>query len=122
MSHILLYESDSERVSQLLFLLNLADIRCTVSRTIEEAYNWLSADRQKIVRFDLFLLGSLNGDDLVKKILAQISDFTTVPIVYIKQEAKPFPDYLSHEILICHPHSLLSCLHEHLSESSQLEL
>jgi len=112
MNHILLYEPDQERVPQLIFLLNLADIRCTVAGTIEEACNWLSADHQKVIMFDLFLLDSLNGDELEKKLLAEISGFTTVPILYIEQEATPLPEYLRDKTTICHPHNLLSCLHE----------
>ena len=112
MNNILLYEPDQERVSHLLFLLNLADLHGTVARTIEEAYNWLSADRQKVIKFDLFLLGSLQEDELEKKLLPEMSDLITVPIIYIKQEATNLPEFLSDKTINCHPVNLLSCLHE----------
>ncbi len=112
MNHILLYEPDQERVSSLLFLLNLGDIHCTIAATIDEAYNWLSTDQRNIVGFDLFLLGSLKGDELERKLLAEMSNLITIPIVYIKLESTTLPEFLSDKTINCHPYNLMSCLHE----------
>ncbi len=110
MKHILLYEPNREEISHTIFILKLADISCAVTGTIEEAYNWLSIDQQKQVKFDLFLLGSLNGDDLEEKLLAKITEFTLLPILYIKQDVSPISKNLNDKIVVCQPHNLLNCL------------
>ena len=121
MNHILLFEPNQERVPQLIFLLSLADIRCTVATTIEEALNWLSADRLKVIQFDLFLLGSLEGIELEKEKMIEISSSISVPIVSLQRENSSVPEFLSDGIAICHPDNLLSCLQKHfVSENKQL--
>ncbi len=114
MNHVLLFEPNQERVPYLSFLLSLAGIRCTVARTIEEALNWLSSDLLLAIHFDLFLLGSLEGVELEKKLLAEISSSITVPVVYVLREDLHLPEPLSDGIVTCHPVNLLSCLQENL--------
>ena len=121
MSHILLFEPNQERVPHLIFLLNLADIHCTVARTIEEAINWLSAVRLQVIHFDLFLLSSLEGVDLEKELLAETLNSTTVPVVSIQRHNLPLPEICGTEIVSCHSDNLLSCLGELLiSENIKL--
>ena len=115
MRNILILEPDHEKVPQLVFLLNLADIRCTVTSTIGEALNWLNADQLMMTGFDLFLLNSLQAVELDKKILTEISRPITIPIVYIQREKGPPPETLANNIVICYPNNLLSCLHECLA-------
>ncbi|MCD6580564.1 MAG: hypothetical protein J7K90_02080 [Desulfuromusa sp.] len=98
----------------MIFLLNLADIHCTIAKTIEEAINWLSADRLQVIHFDLFLMSSLEGVDLEKELLAEISNSITVPVVSIQRENQPLPEVCGTEIISCHSDNLLSCLGEHL--------
>lgn len=112
MRNILILEPDDEKVPQLVFLLNLSDIRCTVARTIEEALNWLNADQLMMTGFDLFLLNSLQIVELEKTLLAEISSAITVPVVYVQRENLPLPELLGDRIVTCHPNNLLSCLHE----------
>ena len=112
MRNILILEPDQEKVPQLVFLLNLADIRCTVVNTIEEALNWINADPLMMTPFDLFLLNSLQAVELDKKILTEISRSITIPIVYIQREKGALPETLAKSIMICYPNNLLSCLHE----------
>lgn len=111
MRNVLILEPDHEKVPQLVFLLNLADIRCTVASTIEEALNWINADQQMMTPFDLFLLNSLQAIELDKKILTEISRSITIPIVYIQRENEPLPQFLANHIVFCYPDNLLSCLH-----------
>jgi len=115
MNHILLFEPDRERIPHLIFLLKLADIKCTVARTIEEAINWLSADRLKVIQFDLFLLSSLEGVDLDGELLVEALKSTTFPVATIQRETSSFPELLNDKVITCHPDNLLSCLKECLA-------
>ena len=121
MSNILLLEPNREKVPNLVFLLKLADIQCTVARSVEEALNWLSAYRLKVISFDLFLVNSLSGDELEKQLLTEASSFTTVPIVGVQRDDLSRFEYQGHEIIICQPNNLLNCLKKHLvSKNKQL--
>ena len=112
MSHILLLESNHERVPNLIFLLKLVDIHCTLAKTTWEALDWLTANQQKLIHFDLFLLSSLEGIELEKQSLPEMLDSIDIPVVVIQRENLPLPDLLSDATITCNPDNILSCLDE----------
>ncbi len=121
MRNVLILEPDHKKVPQLVFLLNLADIRCTVASTIEEALNWINADQLMMTPFNLLLLNSLQAVELDKKILAEISRSRTIPIVYVQREKRPLPQFLADSMVFCYPDNLLSCLHTCLVHEDKQE-
>ena len=117
MNNILLLEPNSEKIPHLVFLLRLADISCTVARSVEEAFNWLTANRLMVTRFDLVLLNSLQGVELEKKLLDEMTSSTEIPLVYVQREGAYLPQFKTKGIVVCHPDNLLSCLQECLTST-----
>lgn len=116
---ILLYEPHSERVAHLVFLLNLADIRCTQARSIEETLNWLTAARLQIIDFDLLLIGSLAGTEAEHQFLKDLSPLER-PLVYLQATDEPVPDSLCEKTVVCRPDNMLSCLTACLDQQTPL--
>ncbi len=115
MKNILILEPDQQKVPQLVFLLNLADIRCTVVKSLREVQNWLHTDQITPSHFDLFLLNSSQAATLETKGLEDILKKITIPTVYVQRENTPPPEHLINQVSICYPDNLLSCLHQPLS-------
>ena len=114
MHNILLFETDREKVSQLVFLLKLAEIHCTVARNVEEVLNWVNACRMMVTSFDLVLLNSLQGDDHDNMLLTELCEVATVPVICVKRQEVPPSIFLIHPVVTCHPDNLLECLKEQL--------
>ncbi len=114
MHNILLFEADQGKVPHLIFLLKLADIRCTVARTEEEVLNWLSADLLTMMSFDLVLLNSLRGSGIDNVLLTELCKVATVPVVCVKRKETPPSIFLKHHVVTCHPDDLLNCVKEQL--------
>ncbi|MEA3544859.1 MAG: hypothetical protein U9R69_06515 [Thermodesulfobacteriota bacterium] len=119
MKNILLFEPDQKMVPHLIFLLKLANIQCSVARTMEETINLLSAERLNVIHFDLLLLSSLEGSEQEKKILTEQISSIAVPVVYTRRENDYLTESLSREVVSCHPDNLLHCLEECLVSASQ---
>ena len=114
MHNILLFETNQEKIQQLVFLLKLADIRCTVARTPEEVLNWVSACRMMVTSFDLVLLNSLQGSGLDNMLLTELCEVKTAPVVCVRRQDVPPSIFLIHPVVTCHPDNLLECLKEQL--------
>ncbi len=106
---ILLYEPHNERVAHLVFLLNLADIRCTQARSVEETLNWLTAARLQIVSFDLMMIGSLVETDAERQLLETLSS-SERPLVYLQAGDEPVPPAIREKAMVCRSDDLLHCL------------
>jgi hypothetical protein len=119
MSSILLFEKNQEKIPQLIFLLKLADIHCTVARTVEEVLNWINACQMMVVSFDLFLLNSLEETGLDNMLLTELCNLSAVPIVCVKREAFPHSIFVNHKVITCHPDELLDCLERQLAHVNQ---
>ena len=115
MHHILVYEPDQSRVPHLVFLLNLADIHCTVARSTEELLNWLSAVHLEVTHFDLLLLHSWQRDELGQAILKRIIPSASLPVLYVTTEEISPADPALNELMTCTPDNLLSCLDDQLN-------
>jgi len=119
MYNILLFESNQEKISHLVFLLKLADIHCTVARTAEEVLNWISACRMMVIKFDLVLISSLQGSGLENMLLTELCHSATVPIVCVERQCLPLSKFLHQHIITCHSDDLLNCLKEHLVSTNK---
>lgn len=114
MRNILVYEADQSRIPHLVFLLNLADIRCSVARSTEELLNWLSAVRLEVTRFDLLLLHSWQQDEVGRAVLKRILATVSLPVIYVARESGISSEPHGEGVIRCTPDTLLSCLDEHL--------
>ena len=115
MPHLLLFEKKQERIPQLIFLLKLADIHCTVARTAEEVMNWVSACGLMLIQFDLFLLNSLEDSGLDNMLLTEICNVVTVPVVCVQREEVPPSIFSIHPVITCFPDEMLECLQHQLA-------
>jgi len=115
MKDILLYEPNHERARHLIFLLKMAEIRCTLARSLDETLNYISAQRLKIIDFDLLLLGSstcLVSESLLN---AEIVTMNTVPVVCIVSDnddctRKSCPS----NVVVCKAEDMLECVKHQL--------
>jgi purine-binding chemotaxis protein CheW len=109
MAHILLYEPEHADLPHLVFLLKLAGISCTASRSADETLNWLNAERLKVVHFDLLLLSRMQG--LEKRDEAwQALRRSGLPIVCIKRQSAETVPLPEEDIISCYPDALLDCI------------
>ena len=115
MHDILLFETNQDKIQQLVFLLKLADIRCTVARSAEEVLNWVNACRIAVMNFDLVLLNSFGDSGLDNILLTELCKVSTVPVVCVKRQEVPPSVFQIHKVITCHPDHLLDCLQEQLS-------
>ena len=115
MKNILLLEPDSEKTSSLMFLLELADLKCTVVRDIEEVVNWLSTNRSMVNRFDLILLNAYPVGERGRELFTEMTRTTMVPVVYVQREGAYLPRISAESLVVCHVDNLLSCLRECLA-------
>ena len=115
MPNILLFENNQEKIRQLVFLLKLADIDCTVARTAEEVMNWVNACQMLATNFDLFLLNSLQGSGLDNMLLTELCGVVKVPIVCVQREEVPPSIFSIHPVITCRPGEMLECLKQQLA-------
>ena len=113
---ILLYEPRPERVAHLVFLFNLADIRCTQARTVEETLNWLTAMRLEIVNFDLIMIGSLLGVPAEEHLFTELRQ-VSLPMIFLQSPGESCPEALEGRTMVCRPDDMLHCLEECLGTS-----
>ena len=116
MNNILLYEPRQEEVPHLVFMLKLADIKCTVARTAEEALNWIAACRLSVVNFDLILLNFVQGSDLENMLLSELCRLAEEPVVYVDRQTEQVPSFVKNHV-ICQPDDLLECLEDQLNQA-----
>ncbi|MBN1957691.1 MAG: hypothetical protein JXQ81_07455 [Desulfuromonadales bacterium] len=115
MTNILLFEPDLGKVPNLVFVLKLAGIDCTVSRTIDEMLNWLSAASLMVTRFDLVVLNTF--EEKHQKALTQRRSvyFSQLPVIAVKRAQNDFTMLRDIKPIICSPDNLLTCLKEQLA-------
>jgi DNA-binding NtrC family response regulator len=115
MTNILLFEPDSAKIPHLVFVLKLAGIDCTVSRTIDEMLNWLSAANQMVARFDLVLLNTFEKSHQQALAQRQPADLSQIPVIVVKRTQNNTADFPGVKPITCSPDNLLTCLQEQLS-------
>lgn len=115
---VLLYEQDPEKISQLLFLLGLADLKFTVKQTMDEIIGLLEGDAIIENRFDLLLLSSSHNCELLVEWAARMgrSLLDHIPAVHVNHDDCTLHPELRGQIISCPPNALLRCI------STQLEL
>lgn len=122
MNNILLFESDSEKVPHLVFVLKLAGISCTVARSVDEVINWLSAVCMTVVHFDLLVLSTHELNSQESKILRQSAHSSGMPIIVVNRSHKHYSGILAADAVICSPDNLLNCLKRQLKSNKSLAL
>ncbi len=115
MKDILLFESDNGRARHLIFLLKMAEISCTLAKSLDETLNYISAQRLKIIDFDLLLLGSSTCLVSESPLYAEVVAMNTVPVVCIASDnddctRKSCPS----NVVVCKAEDMLDCVKHQL--------
>jgi len=100
---ILVYEpfADPVLLSQLVFLLKLADYFCLEARDSNQMLNWVCMIQQQRITCDLVLISSLeekDNEDLFLEKIAQLD----VPVLFI-QRGTMVPEPLRDKAIACEP-------------------
>lgn len=106
---VLVYEPSSSNLPYMGFILSLGQVDCTHARTPEEAHNWLEAAENKVVYFDLVVIGSLCHQGIEDAFLAELPGLS-IPLVFVQRDADSALPALGRQQILCHPDRLLGCL------------
>ena len=116
MKDILLFEPNHERARQLIFLLHMAEIRCTLAKSPDETLNYISAQRLKIINFDLLLLGTSKGLKQDSELYAEVAGMSTVPVVSVSCDSDDCVcKSWAASVVSCTPENMLECVKQQLN-------
>ncbi len=110
MASILFFDPDKVWIGQLKRMLKHTGYQMTVSRSMEEACCWLTADRYRLVDFDLLLLSNMPEGTRESEFLLALADESTLPVVLIHNDGDHYEDWYKEKIILCSPDELMRCL------------